>query len=115
MIKKIIKLYWHEATDTTQEHRTFKKSYARWRRHGFAGMKSRLEKEYRLLKEDFIINMGLERRFSRLVVRVLFLTLFTLSTLYFLVIKSELYESKSALIVRDLSSTPAAGGLELSL
>ncbi len=59
MIKKIIKLYWHEATDTTQEHRTFKKSFARWRRHGFAGMKSRLEKEYRLLKEDFIIDMGL--------------------------------------------------------
>ena len=115
MIKKIIKLYWHESTDTTQEHRTFKKSFARWRRHGFGGMQSRLEKEYRHIKDDFIINMGLEKRFSRFIVRTLFLTLFILSSLYFLVLKSELYESKSALIVRDLSAAPATAGLELSL
>jgi len=34
MIKKIIKLYWHEAEDTTQE---------------------RLEKEYKRIKEDFVV------------------------------------------------------------
>ena len=115
MIKKIIKLYWHEAEDTTQEHRTFKKSFARWRRHGFRGMQERLEKEYQQVKEDFIVDMGLEKRFTRLVVRTLFLTLFTLTTIYFMFIKSELYVSESALIVKDLNKAPSAAGLEFSL
>ena len=115
MIKKIIKLYWHEAEDDTQEHRTFKKSYARWRRHGFGGMESRLEKEYKHIKSDFVTDMGLERRFSRLVARTFFLTTFLLTLVYVMVLKSELYESKSALIVKDLSAAPSGGGLELSL
>ncbi len=115
MIKKFIKLYWHEADDKTQEHRTLKKSYARWRRYGFRGMQTRLEKEYIAVKDDFIANMGLEKRFSRMVVRVSFLLLFLSTSGYFLLLKSELFESRTAVIVRDIGSSAPAGGMELAI
>ena len=115
MIKKFIKLYWHEADDKSQEHRTLKKSYARWRRHGFEGMQTRLEKEYKAVKEDFIVNMGLEKRFSRMVVRVSFALLFLLASGYFLFLKSELYESRTAVIVRDIGASAPASGMELAI
>ena len=47
-------------------------------------------------------------------IRTIFLLLFILLSIYFLLIKSELYESKTALIVRDLGSVSPAGGIELS-
>ena len=115
MIKKFIKLYWHEADDKTQEHRTLRKSFARWRRHGFTGMRERLEKEYVAIKEDFILNMGLEKRYSRMVVRISFLSLFLLTSGYFLFLKSELYESRTAVIVRDIGKSAPVGGMELAI
>lgn len=47
--------------------------------------------------------------------RVVFSVIFVLLSLYFLVIKSELYESKTTLMVRDLSSSSPASSLGLSL
>ena len=46
--------------------------------------------------------------------RVFFVAVFILSTIYFLFIKTELYESKTAIIVRDLSAQSSSGGFELS-
>lgn len=48
--------------------------------------------------------------------KVIFLLIFVLLSLYFLVIKAELYESKTSLMVRDISSsTPSASSLGLSI
>ncbi|OIP52933.1 MAG: hypothetical protein AUK54_10180 [Helicobacteraceae bacterium CG2_30_36_10] len=47
--------------------------------------------------------------------RVVFSAIFVLLSLYFLVIKSELYESKTTLMVRDLSSSPSTSSLGLSI
>lgn len=45
----------------------------------------------------------------------IFLILFIMLNFYFLVIKSELYESKTELIVKDLTSAPSTSSLGLSL
>jgi len=47
--------------------------------------------------------------------RVIFIAIFVVLSLYFLVIKAELYESKTTLMVRDLSSSSTASSLGLSL
>lgn len=47
--------------------------------------------------------------------RTFFIAIFLLLSIYFLFIKSELYESKTALIVSDLSTAPSASSLGLSL
>ena len=47
--------------------------------------------------------------------RSIFAIIFMLLSLYFLVIKAELYESKTALMVRDLSSSSPAASLGLSI
>jgi len=48
-------------------------------------------------------------------IKALFIVLFVLLTSYYLFIKAELYESKTALIVRDLSSSSSPEGFGLSL
>lgn len=115
MIKKLIQLFWFEKHDTTQEHRTFRKTYARLMKHGFSGMRSRLDKEYVKLQQDVIVSSLLNRRYSTLKTRLFFSLLFLLALTYTMLIKSELYESQTALMVRDLSSAPQATGLGLSL
>ncbi len=50
-----------------------------------------------------------------LTIRTVFIILFVLSTVYFLVIKSELYESKTAIMVRDMSTSTSSSSLGLSL
>ncbi len=47
--------------------------------------------------------------------KVIFIVIFTLLTLYFLVIKSVLYESKTVLMVRDLSESSSTASLGLTL
>ena len=47
--------------------------------------------------------------------QIVFFIVFILLNIYFLVIKSELFESKTALIVRDMGVTPSASSLGLSL
>ena len=54
MIKKFIQLFWFEKTDTTDEHRTIKKSYARLSKHGFKGMYERLNKDYLKIEQDLV-------------------------------------------------------------
>lgn len=49
------------------------------------------------------------------VLQFVFFALFLVLNLYYLVIKSELYESRTALLVKDLSSTSTASSLGLSL
>jgi len=48
-------------------------------------------------------------------IRIVFVILFVVTSVYVLVLKSELYESKSALMVRDMSATPTGSSLGLSL
>ncbi len=49
------------------------------------------------------------------IARLVFLAIFLVLNIYYLVIKSELYESKTALIVRSLNDTPTSSKLGLSL
>ncbi|HIM75975.1 MAG TPA: hypothetical protein EYM48_07390 [Campylobacterales bacterium] len=115
MIKKIIQLFWFEKTDKTQDHRTFRKSYARFSKYGFSGMKSRLDKEYDKLEQDAVASSQLDRRYSTLKTRLLFVISFLLALTYTMFIKAELYESKTALIVRDLSASSQTTNLGLSI
>lgn len=115
MIKKIIQLFWFEKNDATQEYRTFKNTYARLSKHGFRGIHSRLDKDYLKLEQNVILISQLNKRYSTLKTRLFFSVIFLLALTYTMLIKSELYESKTALIVRDLSSAPQATGLGLSL
>ncbi|RLA80227.1 MAG: hypothetical protein DRG78_11395 [Epsilonproteobacteria bacterium] len=115
MIKKFILLFWFEKKDKTQEHRTFRKSYARFSKHGYKGMKSRLDKEYDDLKKDIVANSQLERRYSTMKTRLFFTILFITALTYTMFLKTELYESKTALMVRDLSSSSPAASLGLGL
>ena len=115
MIKKIIQLNWFEKTDKTQEHRTFRKSYARFTKHGFGGMQDRLDKDYARLKKDVVARSQLDSRYSTLKSRLFFITLFIVSLTYIMFLKAELYESKTALMVRDLSSPSPSANLGLSI
>jgi hypothetical protein len=63
MIKKILQLFWFEKTDTAEKHRTFRKSYARFRKHGFAGMQERLHKDYLKIEQDLIARSQLEKKY----------------------------------------------------
>ncbi|MEA3522352.1 MAG: hypothetical protein U9R50_05210 [Campylobacterota bacterium] len=115
MIKKFIQLFWFEKTDKTQEHRTFRKSYARFSKHGFSGMRSRLDKDYSKLEQNIVLNSQLERRYSTLKTRLFFIMLFIFVLTYTLFLKAELYESKTALIVRDLSASSPTANLGLTI
>ncbi|MEA2091570.1 MAG: hypothetical protein U9O83_04285 [Campylobacterota bacterium] len=115
MTKKFIQLFWFEKRDETQEHRTFRKSYARLSRHGFSGMRSRLDKDYAKLEEDIVALSQLNRRYSTLKTRLFFIVLFIFALTYTMFLKAELYESKTALMVRDLSSSSPTASLGLSI
>ncbi|RLA82233.1 MAG: hypothetical protein DRG78_07780 [Epsilonproteobacteria bacterium] len=115
MIKKFIQLYWFEKSDKTQEHRTFKKSYARFSKHGFSGMTNRLEKDYIRIEEDVIIKSHLEKNYSKLKTRFLFILLFLFAFTYTMFLKTELYESKTVVMVRDLSSSSPTASLGLTI
>jgi len=115
MIKKLLLMYWYEQKDSTQEHRTFKKSYARWRKHGLSGMKSRLEKEFVHLKADYSTYIEMDKKYVSFMTRMLFVCGFVLGVVYFMLLKVELYESKTAIIVKDLNSNANQGSLELTL
>lgn len=115
MIKKLIQLYWFEATKKDEEHRTLRKNFARFRKHGLAGVRERLEKEYRQIKEDYVTRSILNTRYRKFKTRLIFITFFLLSSFYILVLKSERYESSTALIVKDLQSSAPTDNLGLSL
>ncbi|MEA3371035.1 MAG: hypothetical protein U9Q40_06810 [Campylobacterota bacterium] len=115
MIKKFIQLFWFERTDKTQEHRTFRKSYARFTKHGFSGMKSRLDKEYIKMQNNIVIQSQLDKRYSTLKTRLFFIMLFVFASTYTLFLKAELYESKTALMVRDLSASSPTANLGLTI
>ena len=115
MIKKLLQLYWYEKSDKTQEHKTIRKFFARIAKHGFGGMSERLEKEYKNFQKDLVAYSKISKKYTTFKIRILFLTLFILASVYFLAIKSELYESQTALMVRDLSATPTASPLGLAI
>ncbi|MDD3591219.1 MAG: hypothetical protein PHO65_01060 [Sulfurovum sp.] len=115
MIKKLIQLYWFEKTQKNEPHRTFRKNFARFRKHGLSGMRERLDKDYQQIKNDYVTRSILNARYAKFKVRFLFVAFFLLSAFYILVIKSERYESKTALIVKDLQSSAPTDSLGLSL
>jgi capsular polysaccharide transport system permease protein len=116
MIKKIIQLSWYEKQYVKDEEpRTLKKNFARFRKHGFSGMKERLEKDYAKLEENYVAKSRIKNKFSTLKVRLFFLFIFIVLNAYFLGVKSELYESSTALIVRDMGQNSPASTLGLSL
>jgi capsular polysaccharide transport system permease protein len=116
MIKKIIQLTWYEKQYVKDEKpRTLRKNFARLKRHGFSGMKERLDKDYALLEENRVAKSRVNAKYSIWKVRLVFLLIFLLLNGYYLFIKSELYESSTALIVRNMGTPSPASSLGLSL
>ncbi|HFU77044.1 MAG TPA: hypothetical protein ENK68_00885, partial [Epsilonproteobacteria bacterium] len=116
MIKKFIQVSWYEKQYVKdEEHRTFRKNFARFKKHGFKGMRERLEKDYARLEGDYVAKSRINARYSITKVRLFFLVLFLAVTTYYLSVKSELYESKTALIVRSMAQNTPASTLGLSL
>jgi len=116
MIKKIIQTFWYEkqyAKD--EEHRTIRKNFARLKKHGFKGMRERLDKDHNKLEENYVLKSRLNAKYSTLKIRFFFLLIFLMLNGYYLFVKSELYESSTALIVRDMGQGTPSSTLGLSL
>ncbi|WP_304544100.1 hypothetical protein [Sulfurimonas microaerophilic] len=115
MIKKLIQLFWFEKTKKEEEHRTIRKNFARIRRHGLLGTLERLNKDYKQIDTDYITKSILNERYMKLKLRFAFILVFLVSSFYVVFLKSELYESKTALVVRDMNQNPTSSTLGLSL
>ncbi len=107
MIKELYILSKADRALGNEKFRTVKKSYARLKRFGYSGMRERLEKEIRALKEEnYLLYYRLSGKFGGAVLRLLFASVFLLSMLYILFIKSELYLSSASVIVKDINKNP---------
>jgi len=116
MTKKFIQTFWYEKYYVNdEEHRTIRKNFTRLKKHGFLGMRERLDKDYEKIENDYVLKSRLNAKYRSFKVKAFFLSIFILLNLYFLVIKSELYESQTSLIVRDMGQTSSASTLGLSL
>ncbi len=90
MLKKIIQLYWFKKIDK--------------------------DGNYEKLKNDRIVFNKLNKKYSIFKTRLFFISFFMIAFTYTLFLKAELYESKTALIVRDLSApAPSSSNLGLSM
>ena len=89
MIKKIVQKYWFKKIDK--------------------------EGDYQKLLQDRIILSQLNKRYSTLKIRFIFFVLFLSAVTYTLFLKAELYESQTALMVRDLSKSSPSASLGLTL
>jgi len=116
MIKKYMQVYWYEKYFVKDEKpRTLRKNLARLRKHGFSGMKQRFDKDYKKLQDDYVAKSRINKKYTTLKLRFVFLLLFLLLNGYYLFVKSELYQSSTALIVRNMGETATASSLGLSL
>ena len=116
MIRKIIQVSWYEKEYVQEEsHRTFRKNFARLKKHGFKGMLERLNKDYAKLERDYIAHSRIKNRYFTMKIRIFFFLIFLTLIIYYLGIKSELYESKTALLVRSLNDTPTSSNIGLTL
>jgi len=70
---------------------------------------------YKDLRQDKVYYSLLNKKYFTFKVRAFFTFLFVVATLYFLVIKSELYESKTAIVIRNLTTPQPASNIGLSL
>jgi len=77
--------------------------------------KNNKDATFQKLQEDKITYFQLSKRYVTFMTRALFLTLFFIALLYVEVIKSELYESSTAIIVKDLTKESVSPDLGLSL
>jgi len=115
MIKKIIQVSWYEKQyEREEKHRTLRKNLARLKKHGFKGMRERLEKDYAKLEGNYVAKSRINAKYSTTKVRLFFLVLFLVVTTYYMGIKSELYESTTALMVRSLNQSTPVSSLGLS-
>jgi len=116
MIKKFIQVSWYEKQYVKDEEpRTLRKNFARLQKHGFGGMRERLEKDYKKLESDYVAKSRINAKYSITKIRLFFLVVFLAVMTYYLSIKSELYESSTALIVRSMAQSSPASTLGLSL
>ena len=115
MIKKFTHLYWYEKSKKEKKHQTLRKNLKRFQKLGISGVKSGVEKDYKEIEKDYITKSLLNARYAKFKTRLFFIIFFLLGLVYLTFVKSELYESRTDLIVKDLSSTPMASTLGLSL
>ena len=116
MIKKIIQLFWYEKQDTkSKKLNVFKKIFMRMKRYGFLETQIKLNRDYLKIENNYVVKSNLNRRYSTWKIRMFFLFTFLLLSSYHLLVKSELYESKTALIVRDMGQVSPASTFGLSL
>ena len=104
MIKELYVLYKHDRQKGEDPWRTVKKSWARLRRNGYAGMREKLEEEYQAVHEtEYVWFHRCSKRYEAQRLRAVFAIMFLLTAGYFMFVKSELYESNSSIVVKDLN------------
>jgi len=115
MIKQLYILSRADRRLGNEKFRTIKKSYARFKRFGYRGMRERLEKEIHALKEQhYLLYYRLSGSYGGALLRLFFVSAFAAAMVYILFIKSELYLSSASVIVKDINKNPQeAMGLSL--
>lgn len=73
------------------------------------------EYTYEKLQTDKILLSQFEKKYEKFKIRTIFFLLFLFSFIYFLFLKAELYESRTSLIVRDLSTPAKTQNLGLNI
>lgn len=114
MIKELFLISRHDRYKGEDALRIYKKSWARLKRFGLSGMRERLHKEYGLVQEDHAWFHNANKKYTVQRLRMLFLAAFFFVSGYYLLIKSELYESNASIIVKDLNEK-SVSALGLSL
>ncbi|SFV75739.1 Capsular polysaccharide export system inner membrane protein KpsE [hydrothermal vent metagenome] len=115
MIKKIIEISWYEKEFVRGQHSTLKKNFLRLKQYGLKETLKQLDEDYKQLNENLVAKSRIKSKFSTLKMRWLFFSIFIMISSYYLAIKSELYESKTAFIVKSITQPSSASSLGLSL
>lgn len=114
MIKQFFLISQHDRQKGEDHFRIYKKSWARWKRDGLSSMREKLNGEYSALQEEYVWFYNANKRYDAQRLRILFFTLFLFVTGYYMLIKSELYESNASIVVKDLNDK-SVSALGLSL
>lgn len=112
MLKRLVLLHWHRKQNKVNGAGLFKTLLGVWRQEGIAGVNAWMDNACDRLRSDVAFYYRHQHQYDAMLLRLLFITLFLITAGYYLVLKSELYESQTAIIVKNLNEKQmAADGL----
>jgi capsular polysaccharide transport system permease protein len=103
MIKKLLMLFWFEKKSLTSNVKAFKNAQKNYHDS------SKLE----VIKENRHLYVTYTKRYEKIRLRFLFISLFLVSLAYILFVKTELYQSQTSIIVKDMNAK--APSLDLNI